>query len=75
MITGQYGGAAGLTWAQSDLDNTAGAYVSGLKLTGYNGKNKLFKAEAINDSSIVTVVAGVIAALASCAATGAYAVS
>lgn len=59
VITGQYGGAAGLTWAQSDLDNTTGAYVSGLKLTGYNGKNKLFKAEAINDSSIVTVGAGV----------------
>lgn len=73
VITGQYGGAAGLTWAQSDLDNTTGAYVSGLKLTGYNGKNKLFKAEAINDSSIVTVGAGVSAALASGAATGAYA--
>lgn len=73
VITGQYGGAAGLTWAQSDLDDTTGAYVSGLKLTGYNGKNKLFKAEAINDSSIVTVGAGVSAALASGAATGAYA--
>lgn len=73
VITGQYGGAAGLTWAQSDLNNTTGAYVSGLKLTGYNGKNKLFKAEAINDSSIVTVGAGVSAALASGAATGAYA--
>ena len=72
-ITGQYGGAAGLTWAQSDLDNTTGAYVSGLKLTGYNGKNKLFKAEAINDSSIVTVGAGVSAAIASGAASGAYA--
>lgn len=72
-ITGQYGGAAGLTWAQSDLDNTTGAYVSGVKLTGYNGKNKLFKAEAINDSSIVTVGAGVSAAIASGAATGAYA--
>lgn len=73
VITGQYGGAAGLTWAQSDLDNTTGAYVSKVKLTGYNGKNKLFKAEAINDSSIVTVGAGVSAALASGAATGAYA--
>lgn len=72
-ITGQYGGAAGLTWAQSDLDNTTGAYVSKVKLTGYNGKNKLFKAEAINDSSIVTVGAGVSAAIASGAATGAYA--
>lgn len=73
VITGQYGGAAGLTWAQSDLDNTTGAYVSKVKLTGYNGKNQLFKAEAINDSSIVTVGAGVSAALASGAATGAYA--
>lgn len=72
-ITGQYGGAAGLTWAQSDLDNTTGAYISGVKLSGYNGKNKLFKAEAINDSSIVTVGAGVSAAVASGAATGAYA--
>lgn len=72
-ITGQYGGAAGLTWAQSDLDNTTGAYVSGLKLTGYNGKNKLFKAEASNDGSIVTVGAGVSAAIASGAASGAYA--
>lgn len=72
-ITGQYGGAAGLTWAQSDLDNTTGAYVSKVKLTGYNGKNKLFKAEAINDSSIVTVGAGVSAAIASGAAFGAYA--
>lgn len=72
-ITGQYGGAAGLTWAQSDLDNTTGAYVSKVKLIGYNGKNKLFKAEAINDSSIVTVGAGVSAAIASGAATGAYA--
>ena len=72
-ITGQYGGAAGLTWAQSDLDNTTGAYVSKVKLTGYNGKNKLFKAEASNDSSIVTVGAGVSAAIASGAATGAYA--
>ena len=72
-ITGQYGGAAGLTWAQSDLDNTTGAYVSKVKLTGYNGKNKLFKAEAINDSSIVTVGAGVSAAIASGAASGAYA--
>lgn len=72
-ITGQYGGAAGLTWAQSDLDNTTGAYVSKVKLTGYNGKNKLFKAETINDSSIVTVGAGVSAALASGAASGAYA--
>lgn len=73
VITGQYGGAAGLTWAQSDLDNTTGAYVSGLKLTGYNGKNKLFKAEASNDGSIVTVGAGVSAAIASGAASGAYA--
>ena len=72
-ITGQYGGAAGLTWAQSDLDNTTGAYVSKVKLTGYNGKNKLFKAEASNDGSIVTVGAGVSAAIASGAATGAYA--
>lgn len=72
-ITGQYGGAAGLTWAQSDLDNTTGAYVSKVKLTGYNGKNKLFKAEASNDGSIVTVGAGVSAALASGAASGAYA--
>lgn len=72
-ITGQYGGAAGLTWAQSDLDNTTGAYVSKVKLSGYNGKNKLFKAEAINDSSIVTVGAGVSAAIASGAASGAYA--
>lgn len=72
-ITGQYGGAAGLTWAQSDLDNTTGAYVSKVKLIGYNGKNKLFKAEAINDSSIVTVGAGVSAAIASGAASGAYA--
>ena len=72
-ITGQYGGAAGLTWAQSDLDNTTGAYVSGLKLTGYNGKNKLFKAEASNDGSIVTVGAGVSAAIASGAFSGAYA--
>lgn len=72
-ITGQYGGAAGLTWAQSDLDNTTGAYVSKVKLTGYNGKNKLFKAEAINDGSIVTVGAGVSAAIASGAASGAYA--
>lgn len=72
-ITGQYGGAAGLTWAQSDLDNTTGAYVSKVKLTGYNGKNKLFKAKASNDGSIVTVGAGVSAALASGAATGAYA--
>ena len=72
-ITGQYGGAAGLTWAQSDLDNTTGAYVSKVKLTGYNGKNKLFKAKASNDSSIVTVGAGVSAAIASGAATGAYA--
>lgn len=72
-ITGQYGGAAGLTWAQSDLDNTTGAYVSKVKLTGYNGKNKLFKAEASNDGSIVTVGAGVSAAIASGAASGAYA--
>lgn len=72
-ITGQYGGAAGLTWAQSDLDNTTGAYVSKVKLTGYNGKNKLFKAKASNDGSIVTVGAGVSAAIASGAATGAYA--
>lgn len=72
-ITGQYGGAAGLTWAQSDLDNTTGAYVSNLKLTGYNGKNKLFKAEASNDGSIVTVGAGVSAAIASGAFSGAYA--
>lgn len=72
-ITGQYGGAAGLTWAQSDLDNTTGAYVSGVKLSGYNGKNKLFKAKASNDGSIVTVGAGVSAAIASGAATGAYA--
>lgn len=72
-ITGQYGGAAGLTWAQSDLDNTTGAYVSKVKLTGYNGKNKLFKAKASNDGSIVTVGAGVSAAIASGAASGAYA--
>lgn len=72
-ITGQYGGAAGLTWAQSDLDNTTGAYVSKVKLTGYNGKNKLFKAEASNDGSIVTVGAGVSAAIASGAFSGAYA--
>ena len=72
-ITGQYGGAAGLTWAQSDLDNTTGAYVSKVKLSGYNGKNKLFKAEASNDGSIVTVGAGVSAAIASGAASGAYA--
>ena len=72
-ITGQYGGAAGLTWAQSDLDNTTGAYVSKVKLSGYNGKNKLFKAKASNDGSIVTVGAGVSAAIASGAATGAYA--
>lgn len=69
-ITGQYGGAAGLTWAQSDLDNTTGAYVSNLNLIGYN---RLFKAEASNDSSIVTVSAGVSAAIASGAASGAYA--
>lgn len=73
VITGQYGGAAGLTWAQSDLDNTTGAYVSKVKLSGYNGKNKLFKAEASNDGSIVTVGAGVSAAIASGAASGAYA--
>ena len=73
VVTGQYGGAAGLTWAQSDLDNTTGAYVSKVKLTGYNGKNKLFKAKASNDGSIVTVGAGVSAAIASGAATGAYA--
>lgn len=72
-ITGQYGGAAGLTWAQSDLDNTTGAYVSKVKLTGYNGKNKLFKAKASNDGNIVTVGAGVSAAIASGAASGAYA--
>lgn len=72
-ITGQYGGAAGLTWAQSDIDNTTGAYVSKVKLTGYNGKNKLFKAKASNDGSIVTVGAGVSAAIASGAASGAYA--
>ena len=72
-ITGQYGGAAGLTWAQSDLDNTTGAYVSKVKLSGYNGKNKLFKAEASNDGSIVTVGAGVSAAIASGAFSGAYA--
>lgn len=72
-ITGQYGGAAGLTWAQSDLGNTTGAYVSKVKLTGYNGKNKLFKAKASNDGSIVTVGAGVSAAIASGAASGAYA--
>ena len=69
-ITGQYGGAAGLTWAQSDLDNTTGAYVSNLNLIGYN---RLFKAEASNDSSIVTVGAGVSAAIASGAFSGAYA--
>ena len=72
-ITGQYGGAAGLTWAQSDLDNTTGANVSKVKLTGYNGKNKLFKAKASNDGSIVTVGAGVSAAIASGAFSGAYA--
>ena len=72
-ITGQYGGAAGLTWAQSDLDNTTGAYVSKVKLTGYNGKNKLFKAKSSNDGSIVTVGAGVSAAIASGAFSGAYA--
>lgn len=69
-ITGQYGGAAGLTWAQSDLDNTTGAYVSNLNLIGYK---RLFKAEASNDSSIVTVGAGVSAAIASGAFSGAYA--
>lgn len=69
-ITGQYGGAAGLTWAQSDLDNTTGAYVSNLNLIGYN---RLFKAEASNDGSIVTVGAGVSAAIASGAFSGAYA--
>lgn len=73
VVTGQYGGAAGLTWAQSDLDNTTGAYVSKVKLTGYNGKNKLFKTEASNDGSIVTVGAGVSAAIASGAFSGAYA--
>ena len=74
-ITSNYGGALGLTWAQSTLDNTTGAYVRGLTWRGYNNSNYTSDmiVSAVNDSGIVTVGAGVSGAVANGAVAGAYA--
>lgn len=74
-ITTNYGGAAGMTWAQSTLDNTTGAYARGITWKGYdnNGYTYDMKVTAVNDSSIITVGAGVSGAMGNVAAQGAYA--
>lgn len=74
-ITSNYGGALGLTWAQSTLDNTTGAYVRGITWRGYNNSKYTsdMTVSAVNDSGIVTVGAGVSGAVANGAVAGAYA--
>lgn len=74
-ITSNYGGALGLTWAQSTLDNTTGAYARGITWRGSNNSNYTsdMTVSAVNDSGIVTVGAGVSGAVANGAVAGAYA--
>lgn len=71
-ITENYGGVAGLTWAQNSFDNTTGAYVRGISLNGYNG-NTALNVNAYNNSDMYTVGAGVNVAIANGALAGAYA--
>ncbi|MDY2637459.1 MAG: hypothetical protein SOV56_05940, partial [Phascolarctobacterium sp.] len=72
-ITENYGGVAGLTWAQNDYDNITGAYVRGITLQGYNSANTGLYVNAYNNSDMYTVSAGVGVAVADGAAVGAYA--
>lgn len=71
-ITENYGGVAGLTWAQNSFDNTTGAYVRGISLNGYNG-NTALNVNANNNSNMYTIGAGVDIAIANGALDGAYA--
>ncbi|MGM9561958.1 MAG: beta strand repeat-containing protein, partial [Phascolarctobacterium sp.] len=72
-ITDSYGGVAGLTWAQNSFDNTTGAYVRGISLNGYNNGNTALNVNALNNSDMYTVGAGVSVAVANGAISGAYA--
>lgn len=71
-VTENYGGVAGLTWAQNSFDNITGAYVRGISLNGYNGTTAL-NVNAKNNSDMYTVGAGVNVAIANGALAGAYA--
>lgn len=71
-VTENYGGVAGLTWAQNSFDNITGAYVRGISLNGYNGTTAL-NVNAKNNSDMYTVGAGVDIAIANGALDGAYA--
>ena len=73
-VAGQMSGALGLTWAQSTLDNTTGAAMRGVQLSGVGDKQTELSVLAENESGIVTVGAGVDAVIMNyAAAAGAYA--
>ena len=72
-ITNMYSAPIGLTWAQNNLANTTGAYARGLTLAGAAADAAGLNVTAENDSSILTVSAGVGAAFGTGVAAGAYA--
>lgn len=76
-ISNMYGGAAGLTWAQNDFDNTTGAYVRGMKLTAYDitadDASTALNVNAYNNSDMYTIGVGVGGGLTNGALVGALA--
>ncbi|MGN1088027.1 MAG: hypothetical protein ACI4QQ_02770, partial [Phascolarctobacterium sp.] len=78
--TSQKGVAAGLTWAENNMNNTTGAYAQGITLNGINGaetnlalaaENKAKTAE--NKAKTWAVAVGASVSLGNGAAEGAYA--
>ena len=72
-VSQNYGGVAGLTWAQNSFDNTTGAYVRGLSLNGFSNGNTALNVNALNNSDMYTIGAGVDVAITNVALSGAYA--
>ena len=72
-VSQNYGGASGLTWAQNSFDNTTGAYVRGISLSGFDNGNTALAVNAYNNSDMYTIGAGVSGGWTNGALVGAYA--
>ena len=73
VTTSQQGVAGGLTWAENKMNNSTGAYVRGLTLSGINGTGTSLDVLAENNANIWAVAAGSSVSLGYGTAEGAYA--
>ena len=73
VTTSQQGVAGGLTWAENKMNNSTGAYVRGLTLSGIDSTGTSLNVLAENNANIWAVAAGSSVSLGYGTAEGAYA--